>query len=110
MEDVLGRHRPLYRNGIGTREANGTAGPADGGLSTAAAMNQKNLDRNARLDALEQRITVLEQENVALREAPLLKDAGVWRHGTMYVRGDVRWSVLVSEGVSYSCRLTWVLC
>ena len=45
-------------------------------------MNAKNIERNARLDALEKRLADLEAQ-------PLLKDGGTWRHGSTYRRGDV---------------------
>lgn len=40
-------------------------------------MNQTNIARNTKLAALETTITGLE-------ERPLMKDAGVWRHGSTY--------------------------
>jgi len=45
-------------------------------------MNQTNIARNTKLAALEATITGLE-------ERPLMKDAGVWRHGSTYSPGDV---------------------
>ncbi len=62
-------------------------------LNFAKAMNLKNVERNARLDALEQRISALEAR-------PSIQDKGVWQCGAFYEPGDI-----VSRGGSaWICR------
>ena len=39
--------------------------------------------------ALEQKVAALEQDIAALKSTAYLKDAGIWRHGTIYAVGDV---------------------
>ena len=51
-------------------------------LNLAKAMNLKNVERNARLDALEQRISALEAR-------PSIQDKGVWQCGAFYEPGDI---------------------
>jgi hypothetical protein len=51
-------------------------------MSFLRATNLKNIERNQRIEAVEKRIDHLEAR-------PTLKDAGVWRHGSVYGVGDV---------------------
>lgn len=57
------------------------------------AMNAKNIIRNARLDALEQRVAALEAR-------PSVQDKGVWRSGQCYQPGDI----VSRSGSAWICR------
>ena len=44
---------------------------------------------DGRFEALEKRITELATELVELKAEPLLKNGGIWRHGSVYTPGDL---------------------
>jgi len=58
-------------------------------------MNEQNKTRNARIEALEKRVAELEAR-------PVVKDAGVWRAGTVYDAG----AIVSHDGSAWICRAT----
>jgi hypothetical protein len=61
------------------------------------SMNAKNIERNDRITSLEQRVAELESR-------PVLRDAGVWKAGTLYHEGEI----VTHDGSGWICRKTHV--
>jgi hypothetical protein len=58
-------------------------------LAWARGSNRKNQERNQKIATLEAKIVTLEAEQAQIKATAFMKDAGVWRHGSVYSPGDV---------------------